>query len=365
MKNSAGIAPTVSIKNLTLREGNTVVAEAGAALWNDVGSVTALSDSIVRDNISSIYGGGISNWGTLSIVRSEIRNNRLPEGGGGVTSQGGGIFNVANLKIHCSAITENFATRGGGISNLNSTSTKGVMEIKNSTISANRALGGGGGIRNAPNARMKIAWSTITNNQANEPCVSCSGEANRFGGGILNLAQAEMVSIGGTILAGNTDNRSKSQQNYSPDCYSSLASPLITYGSNLVGVINPQCQVIAATGNSMGADFTGTDTMPLDPKLDQLADNGGLTRTHAVQVGSSAIDGLSVSSGPPQAFFACSSGDQRGYSRPAEGDGSGEARCDIGGFERNSAPPLANPAPCDIPLELPVPPSAPTGLIVK
>jgi len=67
----------------------------------------------VSNNQSNTYGGGISNWGKLQIIRSEIRNNSLPTilGGGGVTSQGGGIFNSGELEIACSAVTENVASR--------------------------------------------------------------------------------------------------------------------------------------------------------------------------------------------------------------------------------------------------------------
>lgn len=47
--------------------------------------------------------------------------------------------NIGELEVACSAVTENFATRGGGIFNIN-----GVAKIKHSTISSNRALGAAG-----------------------------------------------------------------------------------------------------------------------------------------------------------------------------------------------------------------------------
>ncbi len=52
--------------------------------------------------------------------------------------------------------------------------------------------------------------------------------------------------------------------------------------------------------------------------------NGGRTRTRALVLGSPAID-----FGPA----ACEATDQRGQSRPFDGDGDGEARCDAGAFE--------------------------------
>jgi hypothetical protein len=62
--------------------------------------------------------------------------------------------------------------------------------------------------------------------------------------------------------------------------------------------------------------------------LDPLANNGGPTLTHALQAASQAID-----AGDP---LACQPVDQRGFTRPADGNGDGSAVCDIGAFERNA-----------------------------
>jgi uncharacterized repeat protein (TIGR01451 family) len=63
--------------------------------------------------------------------------------------------------------------------------------------------------------------------------------------------------------------------------------------------------------------------------LGPLADNGGPTPTHALLSGSPAIDGGSDTSCPPT--------DQRGAARPDDGDGDGNAACDIGAYEAVSA----------------------------
>jgi hypothetical protein len=61
-------------------------------------------------------------------------------------------------------------------------------------------------------------------------------------------------------------------------------------------------------------------TAPIDPELDLLDRNGGLTATHTLLSGSPAIDAGTAE--------GCPATDQRGVSRP-----QGEA-CDIGSFER-------------------------------
>ena len=325
-RTGVGEGPTVNISGITLQNGrNDITGDAGAGLRNDDGASTALSDSRVRDNNSSTFGGGISNWGNLDIRRSEITGNELPEGGGGQTSQGGGIFNVGNLDIDRSLIANNFATRGGGISNTND----GSIDIRNSTISSNRALGGGGGIRNVADGHIDIAFTTITGNRANEP--GGFGESNRQGGGIQNVSPAR-ISIGGSIVAGNTDNRTRFDAEFAPDCYSPTNFTFTSERSNLLGVLNSNCALRDVIFGDTSSDTFGSDTAPLDAKLGPLSTNGGPTRTHALLPTSPAIDAKTL--GTSSTFFDCQAVDQRGDVRPTDGDGNGTATCDIGAFER-------------------------------
>jgi hypothetical protein len=70
-----------------------------------------------------------------------------------------------------------------------------------------------------------------------------------------------------------------------------------------------------------------TDRRNTDPLLGPLADNGGPTKTHLPLAGSPAID---TSTG-------CGQTDQRGFARPADGDGNGSAVCDVGPVEAGAS----------------------------
>jgi hypothetical protein len=83
-------------------------------------------------------------------------------------------------------------------------------------------------------------------------------------------------------------------------------------------------------GDGSGSGLTNTDgnqvgnvppnSSPIDPRIGPLADNGGPTRTHALLLGSPAIDAASTPD--------CPTTDQRGVLRPQG------AACDIGSYER-------------------------------
>ncbi|MBP7622659.1 MAG: hypothetical protein KA763_01720, partial [Xanthomonadales bacterium] len=64
----------------------------------------------------------------------------------------------------------------------------------------------------------------------------------------------------------------------------------------------------------------------VDPKLGPLQDNGGPTLTRALLSSSPAIDVGQNST--------CATTDQRGVTRPADGDGNGSKICDLGAVEK-------------------------------
>ena len=77
--------------------------------------------------------------------------------------------------------------------------------------------------------------------------------------------------------------------------------------------------------DSCGLDAT-TDITGMPPMLAPFQDNGGDTWTHRLRYGSPAIDAIPA--------LACAvATDQRGVSRPVDGDDDSVAACDIGSYE--------------------------------
>jgi hypothetical protein len=85
-----------------------------------------------------------------------------------------------------------------------------------------------------------------------------------------------------------------------------------------------------------------SDQAGVDPQLGPLADNGGPSPTHALAHTSPAVDAGNAS--------ICPAVDQRGLVRPADGNGDGNAICDIGAYEFFDQcpgdPQKIDPGPC-------------------
>ena len=245
------------------------------------------------------FGGGGGNGSSIGIGGFGGGNGALISssgGGGGGAGMGGAIFNH-----------------------------QGTLTLLNSTLSGNTAVGGqagsaadagrglGGAIFNL-NGAVRIDYSTISYNTADD------------GGALYNLGYlaedtgdpdghtytAHVVAAGSIITEAVV---SAAPAIVSGGLQNTVDDPGDTTidltASNLIG---------AATEIGDGAVLRGPNTLEGDPVLGLLAENGGLTPTHALSPASPAID---------TAQGTCPSTDQRGEARP-----SGFA-CDIGAFELN------------------------------
>ena len=183
---ASGVINVISTGNLTLRD---VIITGGSApdgggIYN-YGTVTLKDKSSVSGNTANV-GGGIFNYedGTVTLSgTSRVSGNTADNGSGGIYNSLGGTVtlkdkssvsgNTANVSggilndggtvtlKDTSSVSGNTAYDGGGIYNTNGT----VTLSDKSSVSGNTAAGNGGGIYNGGTLNNANAGGNVRNNQ--------------------------------------------------------------------------------------------------------------------------------------------------------------------------------------------------------
>lgn len=305
-----GGTPAVSISNITIQHGTltdsgigggilsegtlslTVVvtgnrADRGGGLYHTSASTLTITRSTLTANTADKGGALLNNAGVVAIFDSTVAGNTA-------TTQGGGILNTGeSLSLTRATVSGNSAGSGGGGGIFN----RAPLSAVNSTISGNTTAGSGGGIHASAGGTFDLLNVTIANNTADS-----DSDGSGDGGGAFNSTASAIVQ--NSIVADNIDTGSES-----PD----FAGTLISAGYNLL----ENTSGLTITGQTIG------NILNQDPQLGPLANNGGLTQTHALSLTSPAIDAADPAEFPPA--------DQRGVGRP-RGDGP-----DIGAYEAQIA----------------------------
>lgn len=307
---------TLTLTDISIQ--NCTSSDAGGGIWNS-STITATNLTIIGCGAAGGDGGGINNTGTFTGTNLIVTSCTCTGGGGGVftdasfthnggsisgcsdsaTIGGGGIWNegtydLTEVGIHSNASTGN----GDGIRNVFGTVTLtrcavynnddiniynsgGTVNVENSTVSGGGAVGSG--LFNDGGA-MALSHATITQHTY----------------GVINVS-GSILTLFDTILAGNTDGD-----------YDGLTVDVTSLGHNALGIdsIEP---ITDAAGDIRVLSYAALVIGPMQ-------NNGGPTFTHALLVGSPALNAGDGTGAPLT--------DQRGESRIQGGT------IDIGAFEK-------------------------------
>ncbi len=269
---SAQTTVTVSYLTITGGSANSVLTGSDGGGIDNFGELT-VRDSTLTGN-SAINGGGIANelGGTLILVGSTVANNA------GTT--GGGVYNVGTLSLTNSTIADNTASvQGGGIFNTGATQPNGivlggVLTAVNATIAYNSVASGGTGGGIDTTATTAALYNTIV--ALNTVGTGTSATPSDIAGTVSASSANDLVGTGG---AGGLTNGTNGNQ---------------------IGVAKPDLGPLA--NNNNGTPGT-TETIAL------------LSASPAVSKGAAKITGVTIPTT-----------DQRGVTRPSNS-------IDIGAFQ--------------------------------
>ncbi len=329
---------TLDLSGSTL-SGNTMpyaYGHYGAAVYGGAGSTINITDTLLDSNaagyaevvrgadnatinitdstISNTQAGRAvtgSSGSTINIVRSQIVDNLE----GGVSSTGAdAVLNVVDSTIDGNTGTAvgSFSFSGAGIY------SDGTLTITGSTISNNRiesTLGGGGGGAGVFIAGTATIVNATFSGNVNNGTNSAGGAISSTDSGDLSLRNTTFHANQSTWTGGHiasSGNVEMANTVFSAGDCDLTGAAVVSNGTNI------------DSGSTCGSAAAG-DLVNTDPQLGPLADNGGPTWTLLPQGGSPAIDAGDDG--------VCPATDQRGVSRPQDGDGDGTAACDIGAVE--------------------------------
>ncbi len=322
--------------------GNSAIGGAGLDAVNGGdacgGGIFSTVDTVISFGENTIAGNqAIGGKGGDSAVAGQ-------SGGNGGLGRGAGICSDDSTwdLVGYTAISGNLATggaggaaaadgsggdaEGAGIYTLNST----WHDLQNSTLSGNIATGGAAGDVTSGSGNGGDAWgggmyarqgtlimlhATVANNEANGGTGGASGGSDGAGTGgglVFDGTSSSTVDLQNTIVAGNMASTA------SPDVHE-VSNAFSSSDYNLIG------DGTGSTGFTGANDQVGTGASPVDPLLGPLQDNGGPTESHALLVGSPALDAATL----------VLLDDQRFATRPVDADSSADP--DIGAFEATPA----------------------------
>ena len=185
---------------------------ATVTITNSVITANAAEPAAASNGFACAGGGGIDNWGTLSLSNTTVSDNKV---GGRLASHalGAGVLNWDTASLTDSTVSGNRGTTtgpnacngnavGGGIESFvkltlsGGAVTNNAVELSSSVISANCGQAGDGGIL-VHNGSASINGTAVNGNQAS--ATSRYGDANAFSGGIGVECGAAMMLRDSTV----------------------------------------------------------------------------------------------------------------------------------------------------------------------
>jgi len=316
---------------ISLPSGTYALTAGVLSMTSEVTITGAGADTTIIDGGGAAGVFSIANSGKATFASLTIRN------GNAGTGTGGGIVNNGTLTLTNVAVSGNRATRGAGIYNAQSA----TLVITGGAVSGNSLLPTtsnsylAAGVQNDGTARM-VNVTISGNSLAGAMALSApAGGLGNFGcqGTPVGTFCPAQVSLTNVTLVDNEGVGLASPLDVNQGARATATNTIVANntGASCTGLVSSSGHNLDS-GISCGF-FGPGDLFNADPLIGPLASTAGATPSHALLAGSPAVDAADTA--------ACPTTDQRGLSRPKDGNGDGSAACDIGAFEAQA--PLGMP----------------------
>lgn len=298
---SPGLRPTITstsgdrIFNINAPGDNVIIRGlrlTGGATSGTGGAIRVVNAADVQiDRVEMYANSADQGGGAVSVVGGVVTLDRSDLHDNGTAGEGAAVRNSADLTVYASSIRDNLDLQPAGQREAVSGVGGGITRILNSTLSGNN-----GHAVDADDGTLQIENSSLI--------------ANDRRGIEFQSLTGRTLFLRNTVISGNTDGA----------CIApGLGAPTIsTDGYNYAQ--DSGCQIQLGTSNVINAD-AGIGALVVDPTR--------FSAYYLPQSGSPLID----AGHPLVGGLGCIETDQLGTARPVDGDGNGQARCDIGAIE--------------------------------
>lgn len=326
------------LEQLTLEAGYTpfeggALKNWGQLLLREVQLIANVAYEERKYPQSRAFGGGIANYGTLTVLSSLFQRNKAFVFYANRRMLGGAIYNRGKLQVSDSQFYENTSIAGGVLFNMGNATFErcsfaannsqyfpdwpqgdavlvnygGVLTLSNSTLTRNSGGVLSNGVASDPSRHSKATLSHVTISQ-NGPRTVMSDAPKQV---LLNWSE---LLIRNSLIVGNYDVWSTS--GYEATNCANLGD---SFSYQAIGLLRND------ESSNCGADLYVPLGKTFTEVLSRVVPNHSDYKfTHALLPGSPAIDA---------GIGDCIDQDQRGVARPQDGNGDGVAACDLGAYE--------------------------------